>query len=301
MGHQSRAHHYLSQCYLKGFSDLENQFITPIDIMNRKVLPTSNAKNFGQERDFNRVDFDGVAPNYLEDALGLELEGNVATALRNIENTNKFEGEDRAFILNLIALFAIRNPTRRVQYNSMVDVGSKMVLSIAARQAGRRVNGIEITDDLKRFIDEDKFNLILSRNEHIRAELFIFNELLPYLFHRSWMLVRAPDSAQFITSDFPVILLWLFPEKHKHSPGFGLKGTQIHFPLSKKLALIGDFDGIDHCVIEPKETVALINSNILARTKRWIFTSDQDFYFLGQSGECLFGINEYWEYLNKIS
>jgi hypothetical protein len=189
----------------------------------------------------------------------------------SIENTNKFEGEDRVFILNLIALFAIRNPIRRVQYNDMVDAGSKMVLSIAAQQAGRRVNGVEITDDLKKFIDEDKFNIILSTNEHIRAELFIFNELLPYFFHRKWMLVRAPEDAQFITSDFPVVLFWSYPEKHKHSPGFGLKGTQVHFPLSKKLALIGDFDGVDRSLTESKETVALINSNILARAKKWIF------------------------------
>lgn len=269
--------------------------------MNREVLPPSNVQNFSQERDFNRIDFSGVVPNYLEAALGFELEGRVATALRNIENTNEFEGEDRAYILNLIALFAIRNPTRRVQYNSVVDAGSKMVLSIAAQHAGRRVNGVKITDDLKRFIDEDKFNIIFSRNEHIRAELSIFNELLPYFFHRNWMLVRAPDDAQFITSDFPVVLLWSYPGKYKLSPGFGLKDTQVHFPLSKKLALIGDFDGIDHSLTEPKEIIALMNSNVLAQAKRWIFTSKQDFYFLGQSGECLFGIEEYWKYLDKIS
>lgn len=192
---KTRAHHYLSQCYLKGFSDLENQFIIPIDIKDKRVLPPSNTKNLAQERDFNRVDFEDVIPNYLEDALGLEFEGNVATALRNIENTNRFEGEDRNFILNLIVLFAIRNPARRVQYKNMVEHGSKMVLSIAARQVGRKVNGVQITEDFKRIVDEDKFNVILSRNEHIRAELSIFNELLPYFFHRKWMLIKASDDA----------------------------------------------------------------------------------------------------------
>lgn len=297
---KTRAQHYLSQCYLKGFSDLKNGFIIPIDIKGKRVLFPSNTKNLAQERDFNRVDIEGVAPNYLEDALGVEFEGNVSTALRNIENTNRFEGEDRNFILNLITLFAVRNPARRMQYNNMIEQGSKMVLSIAAQQVGRRVNGVRITEDFKRIVDEDKFNVILSRNEHIRAELSIFNELLPYFFRRKWMLIKASDNAQFITNDFPVVLIWKEPQKHKRSPGFGLRGTQVHFPLSKKLALIGDFDGVEESLIESKETVALINSNILAHAHRWVFSAMADFYFLDQSGECSFGIENYWESLEKF-
>lgn len=181
----------------------------------------------------------------------------------------------------------------------MVELGSKMALSIAAQHVGRKVNGVQITEDFKRIVDDDKFNIVLSRNEHIKAELFIFNELLPYFFHRKWMLIKAPDEAQFITSDFPIVLLWSDPSKQKGHIGFGLRGTQIHFPLSKKLALIGDFDGVDDSLIESKETVALINTNILAHAQRWVFASDQDFYFLGQSGDCLFGIKKYWDYLGN--
>ncbi|ARB90987.1 DUF4238 domain-containing protein [Legionella longbeachae] len=297
---KTRAHHYISQCYLKGFSILDNQFIIPIDIKDQRVSPPSNSKNIGQERDFNRVDFEGIALNYLEDALGHDFEGNVATALRNIENTNRFEGEDRSYIINLMALFAIRNPTRRNHYNNFIEDAGKLGLSMAAQNVGMRVNEHLVTEDLKKAIDEDQYRIILSRNEHIKAELNLFNEILPYFFSRKWILIRAPDDAQFITSDFPVVLFWTNPAKHKHSPGFGLLGTEVHFPLSKKIALIGSFDGINGSQMESRETVALINSNILAHVKRWIFASSQDFYFLNQKGECLYGIQKYWKYLAEL-
>ncbi|MCW8445678.1 DUF4238 domain-containing protein [Fluoribacter gormanii] len=300
IGSKAKAHHYLSQCYLKGFSDLENKFLIPIDLQSRRVLPASNSRNLAQETYFNRVDIDGLPPNYVEDFLAIELEGKVATAIRNIENSFKFEGEDREVILNLMTLFAIRNPIRRKQQNHMVNHMSKMVLSIAAQNVGGISNGVKITPDIKRLIDEGAYKIELTRNEHIRSEMMLFNELLPCFFDRKWILIQASDNTQFVTSDFPVILIWKEPHKHNLSPGFGLRGTQVHFPLSKKIALIGDFDGVEGSLIEPKEIVALINSNILAHAQRWVFTANQDFYFLNQSGECLFGIEKYWKFLNRF-
>jgi hypothetical protein len=96
-------------------------------------------------------------------------------------------------------------------------------------------------------------------------------------------------------------LFWTDAENQKHPPGFGLKGTQVHFTLSKNMALIGDFEGEEDSLTASKETVALINSNILAQAKNWIYTANKDFYFLSRTGECMFGIENYWKYLDILA
>lgn len=292
---ETRGHHYLSKCYLKGFSiPGDPSTIIPIDLVSSKVQPPANLRKVAKERDFNRVNIDGIAPNYLEDALAQHFEGHVATALRNIEKTRQFIEEDRIIILNLIALFAVRNPSRRDQYNYVMNHIYKTILSIAAQNVGGTSNGVLITDEFKKFVDEDNYKLVSSKNEHIQAELRIFNEMLPYFFHRKWALIQSPEGAEFITSDFPVVLIWTEQEKHKFAPGFGLSGTQIHFALSKQIALVGDFEGIDEVSIASKETVALINTNIISFARRWIYTSNQSFYFLTRTGECSNEPEKFW-------
>lgn len=292
---ETRGHHYLSKCYLNGFSiPGDSSKIIPIDLVRSKVqLPTSLRK-VAKERDFNRIDIDGIVPNYLEDALAQHFEGKVATALRNIEKTRQFIGEDRIAILNLIALFAVRNPSRRDQYNYITNQTYKTILSIAAQNVGGTSNGVLITDEFKKFVDEGNYRLVSSKNEHIQIELRIFNEILPYFFHRKWALIQSPEGTEFITSDFPVVLIWTEPEKHKFAPGFGLSGTQVHFALSKQIALVGDFKGTDEVSIATRETVALINTNIISFARRWIYTSNQAFYFLTRTGERSNESEKFW-------
>jgi len=66
-GKSSRHHHYLSQFYLKGFTDgrSKKSKLTVIDAVTRKKFE-SNPRNVGGVRDFNRIEADGVEPDVLE-------------------------------------------------------------------------------------------------------------------------------------------------------------------------------------------------------------------------------------------
>ncbi len=63
----SRHHHYLSQCYLKGFTQgsSKKSKLTVIDLKEKKrfeIIP----RNVGGMRDFNRVEIEGVDPEVVE-------------------------------------------------------------------------------------------------------------------------------------------------------------------------------------------------------------------------------------------
>lgn len=62
------------------------------------------------------------------------------------------------------------------------------------------------------------------------------------------------DYGEFITTSRPVVIAYIDPERVplylRHSPGFGLKNTEVYFPLTKHALLIGRWDG-DEKTISP--------------------------------------------------
>ena len=66
----------------------------------------------------------------------------------------------------------------------------------------------------------------------------------------------------FVTCDSPVCLDWIEPPKIRtplnRRPGFDLKNSQVYFPISQKLALIGEFDADDATYHASPYTLALV-------------------------------------------
>lgn len=278
-------HHFLSQCYLKRFTELGNKDsqLTCIDLKKKNCFSTI-PKKIACIGDFNRIEIEKFDPYDLENKLAL-LEEVADKAISNIENRDNFYGENKKYVLNLMALFVIRNPYRRACWDDMIDHVSKIALSyIASAKVGSKVNEFEVTKEIKDFINEGKFKCTATRNQHINLELHTLDIIIKLLTKRQWTLMLAPDDLHFITCDFPVALLWKNPEKYVASPGFACADTQVFFPLSQKVALIGDFEGENEIVIATQEIVAGINTNILRSAKRFIYAPQEKFWFLHSSG-----------------
>src|SRR5262245_18553361 len=109
----ARKHHYLPQCYLKGFTkDRQNPKLFVVDLKAARSFWSAPA-NVAAERDFNRIDADGIALDELEERYA-KFEGEVASALERTVRTRGFANpEDRLLILNLLGLIAFRNPRLR--------------------------------------------------------------------------------------------------------------------------------------------------------------------------------------------
>lgn len=303
----ARHHHYLSQCYLKGFTNGggKKSKLIVIDVLEKRHFETI-PRNVGGVRDFNRIEADGVDPNVLEDALA-KFEWAAATALREIGEGASFDGESRILVLNLVALFAIRSPEMREHWRKFrADIAERIMdLALASKErwesqvrrmkeAGIEVNDAVTYEDIKKFHEGKKYTFEVATEHHIRMEFVGIEAILPYLNQRKWLLVRSTEeSGPFITTDNPVNLTWREPGKvpplFRDSPGYGMKDTQVYFPLSRSMALIGEFDGHEGEVTGTRELISLLNTRMLMFAYKQVYAPKLTFWFQGGAHELVEG------------
>jgi len=303
----ARHHHYLSQCYLKGFTKgrAKKSKLTVVDFKEKKRFETT-PRNVGGIRDFNRVDIDGIDQNAIEKSLA-EFEGQAASALKKLHRGARFSGEIRELILNLIALFAIRSPERREHMRTILaDTADKIMgLTLGSKEgwesqiAKLRKKDPSYDNDVayeqaKEFHDRKEYTIEVAREYHIHNEIAQVDAILPSLFARNWVLVEAnEETGPFITTDNPISLTWnepnTIPPMFRSSPGFGCKSTQVLFPVSQDLALIGEFEAEDKTIKGSHELIALLNTRMLSNAYKQIYSPKIDFSFYGKDGEILLG------------
>ena len=82
----ARGHHFIPQCYLKGFVDPKQagNKLYVIDKIEKKQYGPIEIKKVGKQRDFNRVDVEGLEINALENSFS-KFEDVVAKALEWIK------------------------------------------------------------------------------------------------------------------------------------------------------------------------------------------------------------------------
>lgn len=292
----ARHHHFLSQCYLKGFTNNggKKSKLTVIDLKERKVFE-SNTRNVGGVRDFNRLELEGIDPNYLESSLA-EFEGSVATHLRYLEEGGAFVGETKDVILEFISLLAIRTPAQREHLSSPLKQIAKFIMKSSVSSPQRwedcksnyeNEKGKPLPYDLsyekiRDFVNGDNFEIDVMREFMIGMEMQCVPVITELLHKRDWSLMTISDGQEtFITSDNPVCLMWTNPELAHggYSPGFGLKDTVVLFPVSKSLLLAGEFDGREGVFDCNDEQIAIFNTSIIRHTAERLFSSTGSFKF----------------------
>jgi Protein of unknown function (DUF4238) len=295
----ARRHHFVPRCYLKGFTveRKKRRQVTVFDAKDRKVFTTA-IDNVALERDFNRVEIDGLAPDAFENAMAA-FESEISAALDRIKATLSIAEADRIALINLICALALRNPRLRETLRDFDERVAKMVLDVTletperweaqvkrAREAGYLKDVPKVAElsyeQMKKFAREANFRLSVPRERHIQLELETFNKMLPILLERKWLLLRAPqDSGGFITSDHPVVLTWSDPAMRRgfHGPGFGLTGTEVFFPVSTRLAVVGAFELQEATIDVHPNAVASLNGAQVAYAERQVYARDRNFTY----------------------
>ena len=153
----SRHHHYLSQCYLKGFTQGggKKSKLTVIDLKEKKEF-TTIPRNVGGVRDFNRIEIEGIDPEIVE-KIQSEFESEAATALKKLGDTFDFSGKTRDLILELIGMLAIKTPEMRAHLaKPMIEIGKRMM----AINLENRESWESQKDEVKNSTGEDIFKNI---------------------------------------------------------------------------------------------------------------------------------------------
>lgn len=110
----ARKHHYVPQCYLRLFAVSHKKIpqLTVFDRARRKMFKTG-IDNVAAQRDFNTIETEGYDPDTFEKEMS-RFESELAAALQRINAARSLvNGGDRAYLLNLVGLTALRNPRLR--------------------------------------------------------------------------------------------------------------------------------------------------------------------------------------------
>lgn len=300
----SRRHHYLSQCYLKGFAaDRDNPELFVVDAKEKRSFTTSPL-NVANERDFHRIEISGLSPDALEQAFS-GFEGELGPALQRIIDARSIQNEnDRTVLLNFVGLIAFKNPRLRENIRKAHEQELKIFMELITstrekydthvKQARPEEFNEETAEAdyqrMKEFVNNGQYRIDLRTETHLQIELQNFQKLLPLIFKRHWVLYKAPRNATgFITSDHPACLMWADPAMRGgfYPPGFGLPKTQLLFPISNELAMIGAFE-LENDEVDANELlIAQINGAVIAHGNRQIFARSNDFSYIMQHNSSI--------------
>ncbi len=293
----ARKHHYLSQCYLKGFAAPgPKEQVHAIDLSRGKTFATGTG-NIAAIRDFNRIEIPGVPADQLENDYA-KFEDAVAPVLRSVADCIALPGGDGfELIVQLMALLGLRNPKfRAVQTNAikqMVDLVAGVLFereeSYAAhvlhmREIGR-IGERETWPGFTALKEAWESGAVVAEPNQtwlIQMEVSLFPMLIDLLGRRRWITaIAAVDTPGFITCDHPVALTFSDPAMRGgfYSPGFALPETEVVFPVTQRLALIGAFEADTAEIVADRELQAIVNGAMLANASAQVYAATLDFEY----------------------
>jgi hypothetical protein len=290
----ARKHHYVPQMYLSGFADPNGQCFV-VDASTRNSFTTSPG-NIAAERDFNRIDLEGVPPDALEKELG-KFEGVIAPALQRVRTDGTFKDpSDREDVINLITLLVVRNPRKRENIDLLMGDLLQLMLDMSLESKERWEGQVAQMkkygtwpkdaaadyEEYKKFANENKGALLVSKQFQIELELEHLARMYPYFDARRWRVLKAKDNTGgFVTTDHPVCLRRAneLDRGEIFAPGYGMTNTEILFPLSSKIALIGRFDGEEDVIEAGLHGVASFNSTVIGYAMKQIYAANDQYYY----------------------
>jgi hypothetical protein len=298
-----RRHHFLPQSYLAGFTlagqrDGEMWALSLKDGRRWKGKPDT----LGHEKDFYRVDeLEGVAPDAVEH-LFAKVESDMAPVLRTLLEQQALpdrESPEFALLINLVALMATRVPRlRSVLQDFMGSIARHMAhLTVASPHAFRsavdsaRKAGADLPEEpdyeaMRKFIEGDQFRVEVDQSWLVGQIFQSIDILLPLLGSRQWSLLIADDeTCDFVTSDNPVAVSWSQPQPRGFfGPAFGLRRTDVTFPVSRGLVMLGRFEGRPMVLRADRRMVATVNYRTSGNGERLVCSPREEFPCLRPDG-----------------
>jgi hypothetical protein len=276
MAQVAKDHHFVPKCYLAAFTDTgtEDGRLCVFDFEVGRFF-RQRPKNVAFEKHFNRIEVEGQAPDALEKAFG-EFEGQAISVIRSICRDGDLPPPDEqlSFVLNLIALLAVRNPRGRrsmttARRHTDRIVGDFLVSDrkiyerelAAAREAGF-VSGPDVTYEKMKAIARDEYTVKVPTDTHLDTELRVSQKVLTGLGARYWsILVAAPEGPDFITCDHPANLV----------------PKQMAFPLDPRTAVAAAReDPMPRRIVVGPKGIAEVNARIVEQADRQIYSRTPD-------------------------
>jgi hypothetical protein len=286
----ARNHHFVPQFYLKGFAGArsKNGNLVAFDLSQGKRF-APHPRNVASRRDYHRVDVEGVDPNIVEAQLAA-FESEAGAAFRRLIAARSIDRrEDLAYALALIAQLTLTNPAFRgtrgdiirhmgtAMMHNMIETPERWAAVTERAAADPSFAGKPIPyEEARAAVLNGEVVVEPAQEVLIGQEWQLWPNVVPLLEQRNWTLLLAPGgSTGFATADRPFSLRWSDPALNSqyYSPGLGCTDTNLVFPLSAGMALVGRFDSPGGAIEVGEEMVAMINLTTAAGAMRQIYAA----------------------------
>jgi hypothetical protein len=298
-----RRHHFLPRFYLAGFTlsgdrDGELWALSVKDARQWKGKPGT----LGHEKDFYRIDEVEGATSEAVEELFSRVESDMAPALRTVVERRALPDRgtrDFDLLINFVALMATRVPRLRSALSEFVGSIAKHIAELtvasphafrsaveSARKAGADIPEKPDYEAMREFIEGEHYRVEVDRSWLVSQIFQSIDILLPLLGSRQWSLLIIDDTdCDFVTSDNPVAVSWSEPQPPSFfGPAFGLRRTDVTFPLSRGLAMLGRFEGRPMVLRADHRIVATVNYRTSSNGERLICSPREDFLCLRPDG-----------------
>ena len=306
-----RKHHFVPVFYLAGFtpSGSRDDLLSVLDIQTGECRD-SKPSGIGFEKDLYRVDHPEGASDVVEDTIAEFIEGPMAQVLSCLDATTyPLLSDDWLTILRFIAVLVVRVPRMRnsdtLDAQRVTQFVNEMMFGTAELSertiTWMQSEGVPLPEyadpeNVRQAILTDLALTPFDRNWRMETMLEIADTLVPILSERKWVLLVAEnDAGDFICSDSPVAMTWANHKMHNQPMGFEMSDVVVTTPLSRRFALIGQYDGAQGIARIGKELVAFINRQTAAFAQRHLYASSSDFPVMLRSGR----VGTTQEYINE--
>lgn len=285
MGSNARAHHYVPQCWLAGFTESgeKDGRLQQTDVKTGNQWPT-NPTNAGHQRDFYRLSDPEKNPLLVESKLA-EIEGTVAPILRRLDRERRLPDDDElGSLIVFMAIQWIRVPAFRPFLFNFTDTFMRDKLSdaLSSQESWKRTlqqagipAGTEGSEyhKMREFFQSGEFSLNIGNDWYLKEGFINAIDVMESLEKRHWG-VAVSDAGDFIASDNPVVMDGPAGERM----GFENAGVVI-YPISRHLVLYGTKTATLIPHTEPID-VARHNTFMMMTASSYVYSHRPDFPWL---------------------
>ena len=135
--------------------------------------------------------------------------------------------------------------------------------------------------------DAVKYGPRLTTEGFMEGAMTMMSAILQYLHRRTWtVLISERPGESFVVSDHPVVLEWSDPRGKKFPPGHAHVDTELTFPLSSHLALIGCYTPFEVGPLYMPAYVSGVNSRTINLSRVFVAARESTF-ILQRDGEII--------------
>lgn len=284
-------HHYVSQSYLKAWSNKHKNIWHYRTLVSHKSVPLwsqSSIKSIANQYQLFTRTVAGNDSDDFEIWMDQEIETPAQTALSNIRCGKSLSSDEWDCLLRYLVLHDIRSPVFYVEgierwklempdllERVIQDAVSKMTEAVETQKEStieynKKSELIPLKVSKEVVADSDygglRAEVLLGRGLWLFSIKHLLTSTYQVLKQHNWSVIKAPEGLEWLTSDNPVLKLNYYGSgSYDFKGGWGNKGTEIIFPLSPNLLLytmVGRKEGISNMSNELAMTVnRLISEN----------------------------------------